>query len=102
MRDEITYSQFKILVNIFLQRKIKDFTLSELAKIIDTSPSNPIYTKVYKILIEKEIFIKIRDVGISSLYRINYKKLDDFIRDTSIFEEVGSFIIKSKPFDYNF
>ncbi len=97
----ITFPKYKILVDIF-RLKIKNFSLSKIAREIDCSLSDPYFRDVFKTLLEEDCLIFIEKIGKESFYKLNRDKLDDFIRETEIFKYNGNFIKKSKPLDYNF
>ena len=82
--------------------KIGNFSLSKIAREINCSPSDPYFRKVIAIMLEEDCLIFIEKVGNESFYKLNRKKLDDFIRETEIFKYNGLFIKRSKPWDYNF
>ncbi len=104
MEDSIINSlaRYKILVNIFISyKKNQTFTISELAKQINITPSHPIYQDVYKFLIQSGCFIPGRLIGRSQLYTIKLSILEGVIRKSLPFELTANFI-KSSTIGYNF
>ena len=102
-KKEITYSEYVLLIKIYLiRKKLKYFTLSELGRMVGTPFSNPIMQNVKEICVDKNILNLERIEGRNHIYKLNAKNLSNLIRSSYIFNITGNFIKANKPIDYNF
>lgn len=99
----ISRSVYFVLVGMYKGgSKLKEFIASEIAEEIGISygAANPTFQKAKRICIENGIWKFQKKRGNNDLYKIDMKKLSNYIRETEIFKETGKFIKLNRPFDY--
>lgn len=92
----ITYKKYCILIDIYdAGKKLNEFTLSDLAREINKYPEDSYLQAVCKVLIQQGILVYSHSEGRNNYYKINLKKLENFIRNQEPFKYTGKFIVSS-------
>ena len=91
-KKDFTYTEVEILINIYFSTDEKYLTQSSLARHINTAPTNPIYARIFKYLVENEIIELRNTIGNSMLLEIDERKLRDLIDDCEVVEHIFSYL----------
>ena len=101
MKDRLIgdlFSEWEIMFNIHSARFKSSFSISDLAKDIEIDRFHPTFNRVMKSLIDQEIIIVSEIVGRSKLLKIEYNKLENYLRKRKPFLIIDAFIHKNtKP-----
>lgn len=73
--EQFTFTEVKIMINIYFLDMKKVYSSSELARACNTLPVSPYFRKMFNFLKEKNALIPTRRYGQIQLYMINRDKL---------------------------
>ncbi len=97
-----SFAMYKLLVEIYVKtKKNEEFSLSDLARGIQTSPSNPSFQKICSVLISEKSLTVVKKYGKSKIFILDLPVLERIIRSTNSFEVTSEFI-KSSTIGYYF
>ena len=92
--DGVTYQQWLMLIKISLLEDKNEMMIVELKEKIKVSETNPYFYQVLNLLIDKSIIIHTKTIKNHRFIKVNYKKLDNYIRETKIFKTFGNWVSK--------
>jgi len=79
IKRDFTWSEIQILVLIKNCYRIKDLTITTLAKNINISVNNPKYYIVLRYLFDSEAIVVVRIIGRTKFLKINYKLIKNIL-----------------------
>ena len=90
-----TFPKWLLLKKIAVLKIKKEITIGELAKELEIEQTHPYFHIILGFLIDKEVIKHTKTVGMAKFIKINYKKIENLIKETKMTQEFIDLIKKT-------